>query len=125
MDVVTLALAKQSANSAIAAQAEPFIVTCTPTAADYSGTMDHTVAEIYAAHQAGKQIVMRVIVSFDDYLDGLVTDVVYGGGIEFPSFNAFITEDGQNLLIVAKTDFSNDGSKSTYSTKIYSLTAVN
>ena len=32
--------------------ANPFIVTLTPTALDYSGTMDKTVAEIYAAHQA-------------------------------------------------------------------------
>ena len=39
--------------------ANAFIVTLTPTALDYSGTMDKTVAEIDAAYQAGKEIIFR------------------------------------------------------------------
>lgn len=35
------------------ASSNKFIVTLTPTAPDYSGTMDKTVAEINAAHKAG------------------------------------------------------------------------
>ena len=40
--------------------ANPFIVTLTPTETDFSGTMDKTCAEIFAAYQAGKRIVASV-----------------------------------------------------------------
>ena len=40
---------------------EPFIVTLTPTAQDFSGTMDKTPQEITAAYEAGQRIVFNVV----------------------------------------------------------------
>lgn len=38
-----------------------FVVTLTPTAQDYSGTMDKTPAEVYAAYAAGKRIIAKIL----------------------------------------------------------------
>ena len=44
-------------KEAVAKSSEPFVVTLTPTAADMSGTMDKTPAEIAGAYDAGKRII--------------------------------------------------------------------
>ena len=102
-------------------QGKKFIVTLTPTALDYSGTMDKTVAEINAAYEAGMEIVFRVMESATTYTEVFLS-AVYHDGATYPSFNAFIVGSDANVLIFAGTVTTNDGTKQTYSTTIYSLT---
>lgn len=106
--------------------ANPFIVTLTPTALDYSGTMDKTIAEIYAAWQAGKKIIYRVYSSETSYTDTEVTMVYTSGSSTYPSFNAFIiiNESEQHVLVFAFTGVYNDGTIQTYGTTIYPLTPM-
>lgn len=103
--------------------ANPFIVTLTPTAQDYSGTMDKTVAEIKTAYDAGKRIFFRVMESATTYSDVAIT-MIYQGSTTYPSFNAFIIMQELNLLIFAATGTTDNGTKATYTTTIYPLTPM-
>ena len=108
-------------DGAWAAQQKKFIVTLTPTALDYSGTMDKTVAEINAAYEAGQQIVCRVIAGYETYIEVLCTATGHNSNYTYPSFNSYIiTDDGH--YIYAFTGMTDDGTKQVYSTTIYSLT---
>ena len=53
-------LAVEDGAWAASEQGKKFIVTLTPTALDYSGTMDKTPEEISAAYEDGMEIVFRV-----------------------------------------------------------------
>ena len=99
----------------------PFIVTLTPTAADYSGTMDKTVAEIYAAYQANRKIVFRTLMSGTEHMDTDCTARWFDGST-YPSFNGFILDGTNNLLIFAFTGTTSDGTKATYGTILYPIT---
>ena len=99
-----------------------FIVTLTPTALDYSGTMDKTVAEITAAYEAGQEIVFRVYTAAGTYNEADCTIRYKSEGYTYPSFNAYIVDNHTNVLLFAYTGAVDDGAKQTYSTKIYSLT---
>lgn len=114
-------LAVEDGAWAASAQGKKFIVTLTPTALDYSGTMDKTVAEINAAYEAGQQIVFRTMMSETTYME---TDCTarWFGNTTYPSFNGFILDSDSNALIFAFTGAMNDGTKQTYSTAVYSLT---
>lgn len=99
-----------------------FIVTLTPTALDYSGTMDHTVAEINAAYEAGQDVWFR----FDDG-NGVTGDFPLLAankisGNTYPSFNSQMFYMDNDLLIGLCTGTTDDGTKRTYSTKAYALT---
>jgi hypothetical protein len=102
-----------------------FIVTLTPTAQDFSGTMDKTVAEIDAAYKAGQQLVFRVMTSETTYMEADCTGRKHNG-ITYPSFNGFILStdvtDNSGKLIYAWTGATNDGTMATYSTAIFTLT---
>ena len=99
-----------------------FIVTLTPTALDYSGTMDKTVAEINAAYEAGQQLVLRVMMSATTHMDVDCTARWFSNAT-YPSFNGFIlSSDNGGTLIFAYTNATDDGTKQTYSTDIYALT---
>lgn len=103
---------------------EPFIVTCTPTAQDYSGTMDKTVDEIDAAYKAGQKIVFRVVMSATEYMDVDCT-ARYKGSLAYPSFNGYaVITTLITGLIYAWTGATSDGTKNTYSTHIYPLTPM-
>lgn len=105
--------------------ANPFIVTLTPTAQDFSGTMDKTVAEIYAAIQAGRRVIYRIYTSQTEYTDAEVTMTYTRTDYTYPSINAFILTDTPfDALIEAYTSVTSDGTKNTYSTVIYSLTPM-
>lgn len=112
-------------NSGVWGAQEPigkkFIVTLTPTALDYSGTMDKTVAEIDAAYKAGQQVVFRVMTGATTYTE---VDCTARGndGCTFPSYNGYVVDDENNVLIYAFTGMYNDGTKQTYSTELYALT---
>lgn len=103
---------------------EPFIVTLTPTAQDFSGTMDKTVAEINAAYEAGQKIVFRVYTSATMYME---IDCTYraSDGHEYPSFDAsFVTNSPIDAFVFIHTLTTDNGTKNTYSTIIYPLTPM-
>ena len=110
-------------NGSWTKQKKKFIVTITPTALDYSGTMDKTVAEITAAYEAGMEIVFRFMSGPSVFYE-IKSTVVYEAGInyKYPSFEGYMVEDTLNALVYAKTGHTDDGTKQTYSTTIYSLT---
>ena len=120
VDAETIALIKALGGSG-GGGGEKFVVTLTPTALDYSGTMDKTIAEINEAYEAGQQIVWRVIMGADRYVDVDVTAVMTDEDYAYPSFNAFVIEIGSSTLIYAHIPVTNDGTKQTYSTKVYPL----
>lgn len=101
---------------------DKFIVTLTPTALDYSGTMDHTVAEIYAAYQAGMEIWFRIETSGIGYLMEMAGTGNGAPEATYPSFNAIFIETGTDVMLAVYTSYTNDGTKQTYATVIYSLT---
>ena len=108
-------------NGVWAAQAKKFLVTLTPTSLDYSGTMDKTVAEINAAYEAGQDLVFRVMTSSTTYMDVDCTARWNNGSTTYPSFNGYVVTDN-DVLLYAFTGTTNDGTKQTYSTAVYSLT---
>lgn len=102
----------------------PFVVTLTPTAADMSGTMDKTCAEITEAWTAGKKIIFKVDIS------GLGATGFYyvectaqyaPEGSPYPSFNAFIIDEN-HMLIYVRTGANDNPDDNTYATDIYALT---
>ena len=101
---------------------EKFIVTLTPTALDYSGTMDKTVAEINAAYEAGQEIVFRVMLSENTHMDVDCTASYFDSVFTYPSFNAYIIVGDGGVIIYAFTATTNDGTKQTYGTAVYALT---
>lgn len=95
-----------------------FIVTLTPTSADYSGTMDKTAAEINAAYEAGQQIVFRIYDTATSYYDIVATASSFAEGDAIKRFRGFGIFAG--YLLEIKTP---DGGESTYySTLVYTLT---
>lgn len=100
-----------------------FVVTLTPTGADLSGTTDKTVAEITAAYQAGRKIVYKVAMSETQFIYADVT-MVYVDDYTYPSFGAYVIDEGNNLLIDAFTGTTDTGTKHAYSTKIFPLTPM-
>ena len=97
-----------------------FIVTLTPTALDYSGTMDHTVAEINAAYEAGQEIWFKVGTEAQGYAY-VPANQISLGSMTYPSFEATLLNPGVGLMY-AYTGFTDDGTTQTYGTYIYSLT---
>ena len=109
-------------NSGVWGAQEPigkkFIVTLTPTALDYSGTMDKTAAEINAAYEAGQQIVFRIYDTATSYYDIVATASRFAEGDAVKRFMGLGIFAG--YLIEIKTP---DGGESTYySTLVYPIT---
>lgn len=98
-----------------------YIVNLIPNSQDYSGTMDKTVAEIYEAYLANKRIIFRVWTAADTFMDVSSTMQWLPAGSDYPSFNAFIIDDGADVLIEAATGASDDGTQTDYFTVIYPL----
>jgi hypothetical protein len=117
----TIALIKALCPGGGGGGGEKYIVTLTPTALDYSGTMDKTVAEINAAYEAGQEIVYRFPVSASSYIDVPVTAVYTNQNDTYPSFNAYNVNNDMNVLLLVCTNVTNDGTQQTYSTDIYPL----
>ena len=102
----------------------PYIVTLTPTAADYSGTMDKTVAEIYEAYQLGRRLVFRMALGNNTFMECDCTARFFGGNT-YPSFNGYSAIDSPvEGLVFAWTGTTSDGSRNTYGTTIYPLTPL-
>ena len=97
----------------------PFIVNLTPTALDYSGVMDKTVAEIYAAYQAGSKILFRVWSSATQFMEVECT-ARFKSTEEYPSFNGFILLDSGEIMF-AYTGAGDDGTRNTYAVETYKV----
>ena len=96
-------------------QGKKFIVTLTPTALDYSGTMDKTPAEITAAYGAGQEIVfdipsMSARINATQFRE--VNEVIRAGGMVFYGVNS------SPVIITLLTS----GEDSTYLTHIFAMT---
>jgi hypothetical protein len=104
-------------ESGIQTAVDPFIVNLTPTAQDFSGTMDKTGAEITAAYEAGKNIIFRLWESSTIFYDLQVTEASKTASDDVAKFQAFgiLTE----LLVVIQTPSANTN---IYETAIYALT---
>lgn len=122
MDLMTYALCK--GNGGGSGGDNRFIVTLTPTAQDYSGFMDTTVAEIYDAYDSGKQIWFKVLTGATAYVEVPVSFIGRDTSFDYPNFGAEIVKSDANLMIVAETTDTNDATNTTYLTKVYSLTPV-
>jgi len=117
-----LHIAQDAGIYAVTIEPDKFIVTLTPTALDYSGTMDHTVAEINAAYEAGQEIWFRIAYNGDGYLVPMKA-VYEDHETTFPSFNCeVVLGDGLDMLLYVATGSTDTGTKDTYFTSIYSLT---
>ena len=97
-----------------------FVVTLTPTALDYSGTMDKTVAEINAAYEAGREILFDVRVAGNVTLRSTMTEVYINTDYDFPSFQANIMVDSATLM-KAYTGITDDATRQTYQTMVYGV----
>lgn len=106
-------------EAGIEAAVNPFIVNLTPTAQDFSGTMDKTGAEITAAYEAGKNIIFRLWESSTLFYDLQVTEASKTASDDVAKFQAFglLTE----LLVVIETPSANTN---IYETAIYALTPM-
>lgn len=123
MDAVTLALLKSMAGNGGGGGgggSNKFIVTLTPTALDYSGTMDKTVAEINAAYEAGQEIWFKIVAPGMGYLMEMAGIGNSDMESTYPSFNVkFLAND---TLLYVNSGYTNDGTNQTYGTSIYTLT---
>lgn len=102
-------------------QLTPFIVTLTPTAADYSGMMDKTVVEIYEAYDAGRKVLFRVLTGAGSYAEAECTNVVSNGSDTYPSYGGYIIDINNNMLLYVWTSYTSNPDKDTYGTTIYPL----
>lgn len=112
---------KVNSSGVVVPEDNRFVVTLTPTAADFSGVMDKTIAEINAAYEAGKKIVFKVLSGVNKATYADCTMQFASGSFTYPSFNGFIIDNTTNMLIFAFTSATNDGTKATYATTIYPL----
>ena len=102
----------------------PFIVTLTPTAEDFSGTMDKTCGEISAAYEAGKTIAFKIYTNqVGSYIVSKNVFAVRGSGATRFGFFANTLINGIGLISVY-TGVNPPSDRTTYSTTIYPLTPM-
>jgi len=103
---------------------DQFVVTFTPTAQDFSGTIDKTWGEVDEAYKAGKTIAFKLYVDQNgSYL--ITTNVVVYGGVGTQSlwFSSYLLINGVGFVkAYSATNPSPDDN--TYSTIIYPLTPM-
>ena len=101
---------------------DKFVITCTPTAADFSGTMDKAPFEILTAYNDGKQIVVRVPTSLTSYSDvspsSIDVSTTDGEPVSASVVAiAVITDNGASYLCQFYTSISDQ----TYSVRMFPL----
>lgn len=112
-------------ESGIQTAVDPFVVTLTPTAQDFSGVMDKTVGEIFEAYQNGARLLFSMVAGVGTHYDVEIANVNTDANHLYPSFNATLTVETPTYgLIYAYTAFTDDASKNTYSTKFFPLTPM-
>lgn len=111
-------------NNTWTKQSKYFIVTLTPTAQDYSGVMDKTVAEINTAYEAGQQIWFKVLTSASTSVEVPLTYWATNNSYDYHGFAANLVMVDTNMLIVASVGSTSEGTRQTYFTTLYPLTPV-
>lgn len=105
---------------------EPFIITLTPTALDFSGTMDKTSEEITAAYKAGKRIRFFVPSMDSALFDATQYAETYDDGTGELTFVAVegnvLYVDNHALVAVITQPSLNDDDLPYYNTTVYALT---
>lgn len=114
-------------NSGVWGAQEPigkkFIVTLTPTAADFSGTMDKTLGEITAAYEAGRDIVFRVITSQNgSYVDAPLSSMSINNENETPFYEFSIYFIYYGGMLINAYNSIIDPETTYYATEVYALT---
>ena len=102
-------------SGAWAKQQKKFVVTLTPTALDYSGTMDKTPAEITAAYNAGQEIVFDIPAlgaKINATQFRVVDDAIVAGCMVYYNVNT------SPVIITVATA----SSASTYATQVFAMT---
>ena len=111
---------------------EPFIVTLTPTAQDFSGVMDKTPREIYNAYMEGRQIRAKMLGVYpEQYTDlwAFMTSAVLRYDPDSPEYGSsyveinfeFVLEYGEAYFLVsAQTSYIT----SAYNTTVFPLTPM-
>lgn len=98
-----------------------FIVTLTPTALDYSGTMDKTANEITAAYEAGQEIVFNVV-GFPGFDHAYIPAAWCTYATDTPRCSACATvvdvSSGTQIIIFTSDAYNG----AIYYTSVYSLT---
>ena len=100
---------------------DPFVITCTPTAQDYSGVMDVTFEEIKAAADAGKKIIYKIPAGNGKFYTADAT-YTYNALDGFRQAPGYIIDSINNIIILAGND-TNENSN-IYYTAIYPLTPM-
>lgn len=120
-DTVTAEKLNKMESGIAAAAADPFIVTFTPTAQDFSGITDKSNAEVYEAFLAGKQIICRIISGETSINAPAFVTVFDNNG----RFSARVVTFGlsNNLLIYFQQVVSGE-LQAPYVTNIYQLTPM-
>ena len=101
----------------------PLHVTLTPTAADMSGTMDHTPQELSEAYDDGREIIFGIENPAFDWMHLKPSLVSKTPHRDYYCFQANIIDWTQSTPVLINI-WTNDDSNSTYSTHIYALTEV-
>lgn len=101
-------------DGAWAADEKRFVVTCTPTAEDFSGRMDKTPAEIFAAWNDGKEIYFYI----KDRATFPVSVITDDDAIRFFGYVVFLENPGKFIVLVT------DPLGANYRTTIYQLTPL-
>ena len=99
----------------------PYVVTLTPTAADYSGTMDKTNAEVCAAYLAGKKVIFRLLMGEGEYADMDICGAQVGNST-YPKLYALMLAN--STLFAISNNFAG-GDSTLYYTELYPLTPMN
>lgn len=121
-DVVTSTKLNNIENE-LDALGNDFVITCTPTAQDFSGTCDKTVYEVYEAYMAGKNIIVKTTQdNVQSMTRPLLVNVITYGSAVFATLLWLITytTNGADYLIKAYTNAVGGG----YSTEIYDITEL-
>ena len=116
-------------ENGIEAAANPFVITLTPTAEDFSGTMDKTPQEIYNAYKTNRQIrakILGVYLTENTDLWAFMTSAIlhYDPIPEFSKVNVnfeFVLEFGEGRLLVQVTTSE---LSAVYHTKVFPLTPM-
>lgn len=120
-DTVTAEKLNKMKSGIAAAAAGPFVITCTPTAQDFSGVMDKTPLEIREAYDSNKKIVFRLAVG-NTYFLATEFNAYNNGNYDTISVRGLMPIYSSGVWILAKVDTS--GSDQTYSTTLFSLTPM-
>ena len=99
-----------------------FIVNLTPTAADFSGTMDKTVGEIIEAWEQGKDIWGLINIPTGGTMARITVVSTSSDPSTIPSFNAIVINQALSMLIYVYTGVGGPLSDNSYYTLLYTLT---